>query len=184
LYRPLAQEVRSGLQIAIRGSSGREIQREVAELDPSIPIADIEPLPARLARTLAYPRFRAAVFAFFACAALLLSAVGLYGVLSQLVAQRAPEFGLRRAVGAQTRDLLWLVVRQGGLPVLAGLAAGVWSAVAFSRLLAGLLYGIQAADPRTLAVVSLVLLAVAAVAMLRPAARAARVDPMAALRDQ
>jgi putative ABC transport system permease protein len=189
LYVPLAQDPRPSVQIAVRartdaGAIAPELQREVAALDPSIPLGEVESLNARLARTLAYPRFRAAVFAFFALGALLLSAVGLNGVLSQLVAQRIPEFGLRRAVGAQTYDLLLLVARQGGVPVLAGLAAGVWATAAFSRLLAGLLYGIRPADPRALATVAMVLLAVAAAAILRPAVRAARADPMAALRDE
>jgi putative ABC transport system permease protein len=188
-YRPLAQEPRPSVEIVMRargdlGSIVPEAQRAVAGFDPSIPFGDAEPLRSRVGRVLAYPRFRAAVFAFFAVGALLLSAVGLYGVLSQLVAQRIPEFGLRRAVGAQTRDLLLLVARQGGIPVLAGLAAGIWLTTGISRLLASLLYGIRPADPEAFAVAALILLAVACIAIVRPAARAARVDPMAALRDE
>jgi len=188
-YRPLAQEPRPFVQVAVRtagdaGSIVPEIQRQIAAMDPSIPLSDAEPFSSRLAKVLAYPRFRAAVFGFFALGALLLSAVGLHGVLSQLVAQRIPEFGVRRAVGAQTRDLLFLVVRQGGVPVLAGLAAGIGLTAAGRRALANLLYGIQAADPEALAVVSLALLAVAGLAILLPARRAASVDPMVALRDE
>ena len=124
------------------------------------------------------------MLAFFAMGALILSAVGLHGVLSQLVAQRIPEFGLRRAVGAQTHDLVLLVARQAGVPVLSGLAAGAGLTLAFSRVLSNLLYGIQPADPNALAIVSLTLLAVAGLAILWPATRAARVDPMIALRDE
>lgn len=189
LYRPLAQEPRPSIQLAVRalgnaGSISQQIQQQIAAVDPSIPIADVEALTSRMAKTLAYPRFRATVLAFFALGALLLSAVGLHGVLSQLVAQRIPEFGVRRAVGAQTHDLLLLVVHHCGVPVLAGLAAGGCLTLALSRVLANLLYGIQTVDPGTLAVVSLTLLAVDGLAILLPARRAARVDPMIALRDE
>jgi predicted permease len=188
-YRALAQEARQSVQIVVRavgnlGSVRQEIQNQIAAVDPSIPINEVEALTSRLARTLAYPRFRATVLAFFALGALILSAVGLHGVLSQLVAQRIPEFGVRKAVGAQTHDLLLLIARQGGVPVLAGLGIGLCLTLALSRLLANLLYGIQAADPNALALVSLTLLTVAGLAILLPATRAARVDPMVALRDE
>jgi ABC-type antimicrobial peptide transport system permease subunit len=124
------------------------------------------------------------VLALFAIGALVLSAVGLHGVLSQLVAQRMPEFGVRKAVGAQTRDLLFLVARQGGVPVLAGLSAGICLALGFGRVLTSLLYGMRAADPKVLIAVSFSLLVVAGLAILLPASRAARVDPMIALRDE
>ena len=91
---------------------------------------------------------------------------------------------VRRAVGAQTHDLLWLVARQGGLPVVAGLGAGICSTMAFSRVLASLFYGVQPADPKVLAIVSVTLLAVAGLAILLSAGRAAPVDPMIALRDE
>ena len=184
LYRPLPQEPRPFVQLATRTAGAQEIRAQIAALDPAIPVGEIQTLRTRLARLLAYPRFRATVLAAFALGALLLAAVGLHGVLSQLVAQRVPEFGVRRAVGAQTRDLLWLVARQGGIPVLAGLVLGIGATVAFSRVLANLLYGIQPADPGTLAWVSLLLLTVAAVAILLPARRAAQVDPMIALRQE
>jgi putative ABC transport system permease protein len=189
LYRPLAQDPRQSVQIAIRavGDAGavmQEVQRQIAAVDQSIPINDVQTLNSRLATTLAYPRFRAAVFAFFAVGALLLSAVGLHGVLSQLVTQRISEFGVRRAVGAQTHDLLLLIARQGGIPVLVGLGAGICLTIAFSRILANLLYGIQPADPGSFAIVSLLLLGVAGIAIMLPAIRAARVDPMVALRDE
>jgi putative ABC transport system permease protein len=186
LYRPLAQEPRQTIQIAIRARSPieQEIQSQIVSLDPSIPINDVEPLASRLAKILAYPRFRALLLFLFALSALILSAVGLHGVLSQLVTQRTPEFGVRRAVGAQTHHLLLLVARQGGFPVLTGLGAGLCVTLAFSRLLSNLLYGIQPADPNMLALVSLALLAVAGLAILLPARRAAHVDPMVALRDE
>jgi putative ABC transport system permease protein len=186
LYRPLAQEPRRAIQIAIRASPevAKLMQRQIAAVDPSIPVDDAEALSSRLSKKLAYPRFRATVLAFFALSALILSAVGLHGVLSQLVAQRIPEFGVRKAIGAQTHDLLFLIARQGGLPVLSGLAAGICCTLAFSRVLANLLYGIQPADPAALAIVSVALLVVAGLGIMLPAIRAARVDPMIALRDE
>ncbi len=186
LYRPLAQEPRGSMQIIMRASvdTATEIQRQIAALDPSIPINDVESLQSRVAKTLAYPRFRAMVLVFFALGALLLSAVGLHGVLSQLVVQRTPEFGVRKAIGARTHHLLLLIARQGGLPVFAGLAVGLGLTLASGRILSNLLYGIQPADPKALAIVGLTLLAVASLAILLPALRAARVDPMIALRDE
>jgi putative ABC transport system permease protein len=124
------------------------------------------------------------MFGWFALSALLLAAVGLHGVLSQVVTQRTPEFGVRRAVGAQTSDLLLLVARQGGIPVLTGLVAGICCSLIFGRVLSNLLYGIQPADPRALVLVSVLLAAVGVVAIALPARRAARVDPMIALRDE
>jgi putative ABC transport system permease protein len=189
LYRPLTQEPRESMQIVVRSpagmeSAGKEIQRQIAALDPSIPINDVESLASRVAKTLAYPRFRAMVLAFFALGALLLSAVGLHGVLSQLVVQRTPEFGVRKAVGARTHHLLLLIARQGGLPVLAGLAVGLGLTLGSGRILTNLLYGIQPANPKALALVAVSLLGVASLAILLPALRAARVDPMIALRDE
>jgi putative ABC transport system permease protein len=189
LYRPLAQEPRPAIQVAVRASGdvglmAGQIQKQIAAVDSAIPMNDVEMLSARLAKTLAYPRFRAVVLAFFAVGALLLSAVGLHGVLAQLVAQRMPEFGVRRAVGAQEHDLLLLIVRQGGGPVLIGLAVGLSLAVAFGRVISRLLYGVQTADAGVLAAAALTLVMVAGLAIVLPAVRAARVDPMVALREE
>jgi putative ABC transport system permease protein len=141
-------------------------------------------LSDRLSKVLLYPSFRAGLLVSFGLGALLLAALGLHGVLSQIVAQRTPEFGVRRAVGAQTSDLLLLVAQQGGIPVLAGLAAGVACVLAFSHVLSSMLYAIEPADPGLLMGVSVTLLLVACLAIALPAHRAARVDPMIALRDE
>jgi len=188
-YRPLAQEPRQSVQIAVRARGDAsavagEIRKRLAALDAGIPVGPVEPLSSRLSKILAYPRFRAMILAFFALDALLLSAVGLHGVLSQFVAQRTPELGVRRAVGAQTHHLLLLIARQGGLPVIAGLGVGIVLMLFGSRLLGNLLYGAQAIDSKAELVVSLVLLVTASVAVLAPALRAARVDPLVALRDE
>jgi ABC-type antimicrobial peptide transport system permease subunit len=146
-------------------------------------VREAEPLASGISAALAYPRFRASILTLFSIAALLLSAVGLHGVLAQLVQQRTSEFGIRRAIGAQTRDLILLIARQGGIPVLAGAAAGLACAVGFSRILGSLLYGIEPTDPRMLAAVLGVVLLAGAFGAAVPALRAARVDPMTALRN-
>ncbi len=189
VYQPIAQQPYPQTSVGLRASGspavlGRELQKQVSALDPSVQVQDGELLAARLEKMLAYPQFRASVLTFFSLSALLLAAVGLYGVLTQTVVQRTPEFGVRRAVGAQSSDLLMLVARQGGTPVLAGLAAGVACSLALSRVLSSLLYEIRPTDPRLLAAVSILLLAVAALAIAIPARRAASVDPMIALRDE
>jgi len=120
----------------------------------------------------------------FSVLALLLAAVGLYAVLSQLVAQRAQEFGVRVALGARSWDIIRLVGIQGGVPTMAGLAIGVACAIAFERVLASLLYGVTASDPTTLAGVALVLFAMASLAMFIPARKATQVDPLVALRSE
>jgi ABC-type antimicrobial peptide transport system permease subunit len=164
-------------------TAGWAMQKQIAP-NPSIPPDAVEAPDERVAKLILLPRFRANVLSLFALGALLQSAVGLHGVLAQLVTQRTPEFGVRRAVGAQTSDLLMLVARQGGIPVLGGLAGGFVCTLAVRRALASLLYGIEPADPATMAAVSLILLAVAAIAIALPARRAARTDPAIALREE
>jgi putative ABC transport system permease protein len=189
LYQPVSQTAPQGFEIAIRARAvgpafEHRIQEQIAALDASVPINPVEPVNADISKTLAYPRFRAMVLGFFSLTALLLSAVGLNGVLSQIVAQRIPEFGIRKAMGAQQRDLLLLVARQGGIPVALGMAGGIGCALLFSWLLRALLYGVDAADPKVIALVAALFLGIAATAIALPARRAALVDPMAALRDE
>jgi len=186
LYRPLAQEPRRPVRIVVRAAGTEQaaaLQQAISAFDPELPQGELETVASRISARLAYPRFRASVLSLFAISALLLSAVGLHGVVSQLVSRRRAEFGLRRAVGAQTAHLLTLVARQGGIPVLAGLVLGLSGTLGFSRLLASLLYGTRPADPLVLATVSLGLIFVSALAMLRPARRAASIDPVIALRE-
>jgi putative ABC transport system permease protein len=189
LYRPLAQEPRPVIQLAVRSSGDlagleREIRNQIATVDASVPIPETGTLASRLSTTLGYQRFRAIVLTLFATGALLLSAMGLHGVLSQIVAQRMREFGVRRAVGARTLDLLALVFRQSGIPVIFGIAIGVCGTLSVHHAVASLLYEVQPTDPSLLALVSLGLGSVAAVATLPRAIRAALVDPMIALRDE
>jgi putative ABC transport system permease protein len=135
-----------------------------------------------LSASIAQQRFNMLLLALFAGLALALGAVGLYGVLSYLVAQRTHEMGIRMALGASRREVLRLVVRNGLRMTFIGLGIGIVAAVGLTRLLAGLLFGVKPADPLTFGTVSLVLCGVALVACYIPARRATRVDPIVALR--
>jgi predicted permease len=189
VYRSVAQDPPDYFSIAVRTSVeqaglGRAIEQSVGSIDAEVPMDEVQTMRARLAPYLKYPRFRAIVLAAFASLAVLLAAVGLYGVLAQFVAQRTREIGVRMAVGAGRSDVFALVMKKGGWPVLAGLAAGLGLTAVITRYLSNLLYGITSTDPATFAAVTIILLASAAMAMILPARRAARVDPMIALRSE
>jgi ABC-type antimicrobial peptide transport system permease subunit len=153
-------------------------------VDPSVPITNVLTMADVVGATVAQPRFNAVLLGLFASLALLLGAVGIYGVLVQSVEQRVKEIGVRLALGA-TRGMVLRRVLVEGLS-LAALGAGAGLALAFagSRLLSSLLFGIVPADPVTFAAAPLVLAAVACLASLVPALRATRVDPMTALRAE
>lgn len=187
VFRPVAQDPpRSASLLLLTARNqvevGRAMQKRIAGIDGSVPVGEMQTMDERLARSLAYPRFRAAVLGAFAGLALLLAGVGLYGVLSQSITQRTQEFGVRMALGAQKRDVLALVVRQGMVLTVAGLAVGLAVALSLTRFLRSLLYGVGPADQWVLGGVSALLLAVAFFATYLPARRAAKVDPMVALR--
>jgi putative ABC transport system permease protein len=159
-----------------------QLKAAVWKVDPLIPVTKVRSMSEVMALSLAEQRFNSLLLGIFAGVALLLAGVGLYGVLAFSVAQRTREIGIRMALGAQTRDVLRLVLRQGLTLSLLGVAAGVAVSLAGTRVLAGLLYGVAPTDPATFAAVAFVLIAVGLVACLVPARRAMRVDPMVALR--
>jgi putative ABC transport system permease protein len=160
------------------------IAREVHALDEDLPLTDVETMRQILGHESAPRTFNVVLLSLFAVLALLLAAVGIYGLMSYAVAQRTQEIGVRMALGAQTRDVLRLVVGEGLRLTLIGLALGLLSAFALTRVLASLLYGISARDPLAFASGALVLAVVAFVACYIPARRAAKVDPMIALRNE
>ena len=160
------------------------IRRELQRIDADVPMANIKTMDDWIANSAAQPRLNTTLLAVFAGMALLIAAIGIYGVLSYSVTQRTREIGLRMALGAQPGDVLGLVVRQGMAVAAIGIAAGVAGALAFSRVLASLLFGVEPRDPATLAAAAVSLAAIALAACAIPARRAASVDPMSALRQE
>jgi putative ABC transport system permease protein len=158
------------------------VRQRVRELDPDLPVSTVRSMEQWLSSSAAQPRLNAVLVAVFACVALLIAAIGVYGVLSYTVEQRTREIGLRMAMGAQRGSVLRLVVREGMLVALAGIGAGLAGAIAVSRVLASLLFGVPERDPVTFAVVAASLAVVALAACLAPAWRASKVDPIVALR--
>lgn len=152
-------------------------------LDPTIPVR-FEPIEEFFSDSLAERRFSMLLLGIFALVALCVAAAGLYGVISYLVAQRTREVGIRIAVGARPADVMRLVVGQGAALATVGVACGILAALALTRFLAGMVYGVGTTDPLTFAGVAGVLLGVAALASWVPARRAVRVDPMVALREE
>jgi len=164
------------------GSLERTIRNEMKSLDPTLPPANFRTMESLVANAIARPRFSTLLLSLFATTALLLTAVGLYGVVAYATTERTREIGIRIALGASGGNVLALVIRQGMLPALIGLAFGLAGALALTRLLANQLYGVKATDPLTFAAVTALLSLVAFLACWLPARRAARVDPMVALR--
>jgi putative ABC transport system permease protein len=171
--------VRTAGKPAELASSAR---RAIWSVDKELPVFGVTTMDDVLAGSVAQRRFSMSLLGAFAGLALLMAAIGLYGVLSYSVSQRMHEMGLRMALGARARDLMRLVVGQGIRVALAGVALGLIASFATTRLLAGMLFGVSPLDPLTFAAVALVLVAAAFLASFIPARRATRVDPMVALR--
>jgi putative ABC transport system permease protein len=158
------------------------IVAQVGEIDPSQPVGEVRAMEDLVAADLAQPRFTLALLASFAAAALLLAAIGLYGVIAFAVTQRTREIGVRVALGARRRDVLRAIMQQGMRLIVAGLAIGTAAMLAVGPVIAGLLYGVTPTDPTTLLAAGLFLAAVATLAIYVPARRALRLDPMVALK--
>ncbi len=189
IFFPAQQVVQRGMSFALRTSGDPSslapaVRRAVAEVDPTVPVAELETMQQRVSGVLAKPRVNLTLLTIFAAVALLLAAVGIYGVVAYAVAQRTRELGIRVALGASARDVLRLVLRQGMTPVAIGLVIGLGVALLSTRVMASILYGVRPTDPATLAAVTLVLGAIGFLASWLPARRAMRVDPMIALRAE
>jgi ABC-type antimicrobial peptide transport system permease subunit len=152
------------------------------KIDSTSVVYHVRTMDSIVASSIATKRFSMLLLSVFAALALLLSAVGIYGVISYLVGQRVHEIGIRMALGAQQRDVLRLVIGEGARMALIGIAAGLVAAVAMTRLMANMLYGVTTHDPLTFFGVTIVLAGVALAACYIPARRAVRVDPIVALR--
>jgi putative ABC transport system permease protein len=160
------------------------VRQTVWSLDREFPIPRIATMEDRVADVFAPRRFNMLLFGVFAFVALLLAVIGIYGVIAYSVAQRTHEIGIRIALGATRRDVLWLVVRQGLLLALIGVAIGTGAALALTRILKNLLFGVSATDPVTFFGIALLLIGVASIASYIPARRATKVDPLIALRHE
>lgn len=184
LYAPLAQNPYDVLTFVVRQSGPPSaLAAAIREVDPEVAIGAVRPLSDWVADSLARQRLAAWLFAAFSLAALLLAALGVYGVMAFLVGQRTRDIGIRIALGARVGHVLGLIGRQGGSLVAAGLAAGLVGALALTRSISSLLFGVSAWDPATFAAIAALLAAVSAAACLLPARRAARIDPVVALRS-
>jgi putative ABC transport system permease protein len=155
---------------------------EIHKIDPNLPVIHVTTLDGLLSETVAPRRFSTILLGVFALLALVLAAVGIYGVISYIVSLRINEIGVRMALGAQPRDIWRLIVGSGARLALAGIAIGLAGALALTRLLSSLLFEVRATDPATFAAVAAALAVVSLVACYIPARRAVRVDPMVALR--
>jgi putative ABC transport system permease protein len=189
VYRPYSQWVQRETMLVVRSgidpvSLAGEIRQQVVKLDPELPLSDVKSIQQAMDRSLITARLTNSLLVGFAATALLLALTGIYGVMSLNVANRRNEFGIRLALGAQATNVLKLILGQGLRLALVGVALGLVAAIAFTRLLQGLLFGISASDPLTFALIAVLLVGVALLACWIPARRAMKVDPLEALRSE
>jgi predicted permease len=186
IYRPVWQSFSGATTVIVRADSDSQqllaaVRREVQQLDSHLPVSS-STLVERMSLPLLPARITASVLGSFGLLALALAAIGIYGVMSYTVSRRTHEIGVRMALGAQKTDVLKLVMGRGLMLTLAGLAIGLTTALALTRLMKSLLFGVSAVDPATFVIASLILAAVSVLACYLPARRATKVDPGIALR--
>ena len=189
VYWPIAQRTRFASHYVLRtpgdpAALERAVRARVAAVAPDVSVNGFRTMDDLVGRGLVSPRFNLAVLGIFAAVALFLATIGIYGVISYNVSRRTHEIGLRKALGADRTRIVSQIVRQGFSPALAGLALGIVGALALTRLMAGMLYGVRPTDPATLVLVTLVFALIAAVACWIPARRAAALEPMDAMRTE
>jgi putative ABC transport system permease protein len=188
MYVPYPQRTVPRMTLVVRGNSSdplslsQEVRRQVQAVDKEQPVAKIRTMDQVIAESLSQPRFTTTLLMIFAVVALVLATIGIYGVMSYSVTERTKEFGILMAVGAQQRDVLKMVLGQGLILAVIGVAIGLLAIIPLRRLLLTQIFGISATDPLTLVGVSLLLMFVALLACYIPALRATRVDPLDALR--
>lgn len=186
-YRPILQvkDYSANLEIRTQGDPlalAASVRSAIAQVDDKLPIVGVNSLSRQFEDSLRQEKLIAQLVSFFGLLALLLACVGLYGVMATTVARRTNEIGIRMALGAEGGRILWMILRETLALVIIGIAIGIPAAVGGARLVSSQLYGLSAADPLTLVVAAVILIAVAALAGYMPARRASRVDPIIALR--
>ena len=189
MYYPSAVRVWPLMDVVVRTDGKPEsvlpgVRQKVRELDPELPLATVRTMDEWVSNSAAQPRVNAMLLAVFAGAALLIAAIGIYGVMAYSVNQRTREIGLRMALGAPRGGVVRLIVGEGMTVGLAGISAGLLGAVALSRTMASLVFAVPIRDPTTFGAVALLLMLVALAACFVPARKASYVDPMVALRDE
>jgi hypothetical protein len=189
VYVPYREQAERSAWLLVRTTLGLDavaapIRRETQRLDPDLPVGSPRTIRDLLAQDRWTYRMFGALFSGFALIATCLSAAALYTVVAHGVARRTPEFGIRVALGATRRDVVWMVVRQGLQPVAVGVVLGVAGALLVGRTLGGMLVGITSDDAPTLVVVTLTFMAICGIACVQPAVRAMRLNPLDALRTE
>jgi putative ABC transport system permease protein len=187
MYLPSAQSPWPAMTLVVRSSRDAHslvsaVRAKIAEVDPMLPVSGILSMEDVVSTSIAQPRLIMQFVGVFAGLALLLSAIGIYGVMAYSVTQRKQELGIRVALGAEPRDILRLVVGQGMKLALVGVALGVLTSIVLTRLLSSLLFGVHAIDPLAFVGSALALVIAAFVACYLPARRATRTDPIGVLR--
>ncbi len=187
VYVPYWKRIESSASLAIRtaqdpAAAASAVRNAIWSVDSDLPVPEMKTMHQVISDSVSQRRFQAALLASFALAALILATLGIYGVISHSVHRRRNEIGIRMALGAEARDVRWMVLRQGMRPVAIGLLLGLGAALALGRVMQALLFEMEAANPLVLGSVALVLAGAAALACYAPARRATRVDPATALR--
>ncbi len=189
IYVPYLQNPWPTMSAVIRAAGDpmrlvAEVRKEVLALDSEQPVYNVKSLEEILGASLAARRFQMLLLGIFAATALIMAAIGVYAVMAEVVVQRLHEIGIRMALGARPQDVLILVVRRGMRMTLAGLAIGLAGALALTRWMSSLLFGVSPTDPLTFAGVALILTGVSLLACYIPARRASRLDPLTAVRHE
>jgi putative ABC transport system permease protein len=195
IFAPQAQNPNLGSNLVVRAtfdqnnpaglsSLAAAIRSQAQAIDPNEPINQVISMDERLSNSVAMRRFQTLLLGVFASVAFVIATVGIYGVISYAVSQRTQEIGIRMALGAQSSDVLRMVVMRGIRLALVGVALGLAAAFALTRFMRNLLFEVSATDPATFALIAFLLVAVALIASYIPARRAAEVDPLQALRDE